>query len=541
MKHLKVSSAVLSAIMCMSMVMTPVAVMADETETPSQTQTTEAAEEKETEEPEESAEQDPEVEEDKEVEGEAKNEAEDAYIAKGKCGKKLKWTLDKKGTLKVTGKGAMTNYKWNEPSNTYSTPWFKYKSKIKKVVVSKGVTTIGAYAFCINENLTSVSLPKGIKAIGYAAFAGCIRLKKISLPKTLRSISKYAFCESALESISIPKGVTEIKEGTFGFCQKLKSVSIPATVKTIGSEAFRDCIGLKSISIPFSVRTIESNAFYNCSNLAKVNVPVCGLFSINRYAFYGCSELTEFVMPLSVTSIGSNAFSNCTKLGRVWINVKQKKNMSSNAFSNDPNVKFDENEHYMIGDSFSDGKLSYAVSNPSINGTGTVDVVAINNPDDERVVIPAVVESNGVKYKVTRMTGTTSQYNDKLKVKTLIIGANLTLIADGAFSGCQNLESVTGGAGLRSIGAKAFAKCPKLKVFSINSKTLWKIGDSAFSGDTALTTLQLKKTKKLVKSGVKNSLKESSVKTIKVKKSKVKKYKKIFKKANSGKSVKVKK
>ena len=53
--------------------------------------------------------------------------------------------------------------------------------------------------------------------------------------------------------------------------------------------------------------------------------------------------------------------------------------------------------------------------------------------------------------------------------------------------------------------------------------------------------MQVKKTTKLTKSGVKNSLKGSSVKTVKVKKSKVKKYKKIFKKKNCGKKVKVKK
>ena len=100
---------------------------------------------------------------------------------------------------------------------------------------------------------------------------------------------------------------------------------------------------------------------------------------------------------------------------------------------------------------------------------------------------------------------------------------------------------VTGGAGLKTIGANAFANCPKLKLFNISSKTLKKIGPYAFSGDTALTTLQLKKTTKLTKSGVKNSLKGSAVKTVKVKKSKVKKYKKIFKAKNCGKKVKVKK
>ena len=75
----------------------------------------------------------------------------------------------------------------------------------------------------------------------------------------------------------------------------------------------------------------------------------------------------------------------------------------------------------------------------------------------------------------------------------------------------------------------------------ITSNMFSKIGPFSFSGDKALKTLYLKKTTKLTKSGVKKSLKGSSVKTVKVKKSKIKKYKKYFKKSNSGKKVKVKK
>ena len=47
MKHLKVTSALLSAAMLVSMVSTPVSVYADETEAPSETQATEKVEETE--------------------------------------------------------------------------------------------------------------------------------------------------------------------------------------------------------------------------------------------------------------------------------------------------------------------------------------------------------------------------------------------------------------------------------------------------------------------------------------------------------------
>ena len=66
-----------------------------------------------------------------------------------------------------------------------------------------------------------------------------------------------------------------------------------------------------------------------------------------------------------------------------------------------------------------------------------------------------------------------------------------------------------------------------------------KIGSSVFYADKQLKTLYLKKTTKLTKKGVKKSLRSSSVKKIKVKKSKIRKYRKIFKKSNSGRKVKV--
>ena len=188
------------------------------------------------------------------------------------------------------------------------------------------------------------------------------------------------------------------------------------------------------------------------------------------------------------------------------------------------------------------------VINPAIDGTGTMAVISIN-PDYETIAIPTVVTVHNdvadkdVTYKVISINTAkfVSSQTSPIKLKKLVIGANVASIEDKAFSGCSNLVSVTGGAGLKSIGTRAFEKCTNLKVFNITSKTLWKIGPFAFALDKKLKTVQVKKTTKLVKSGVKNSMKGSSVKTVKVKKSKVKKYKKFFKKKNCGKKVKVKK
>ena len=514
MKHLKLTAALLAAVMSISMFMTPV--VADETEVPSETQTTETAEETEAE---ESEENEPEiVEKPGEPEAEAKNDALDAVLAKGKCGKKVKWSLDKKGTLKITGKGAMKNYAMNA-SGKSTAPWTKYASKIKKVVISKKVTKVGDFAFCMCPNLKSISLPKKLKSIGSYAFTMCSNLTKVSIPKKVKTIGEGAF------------GVTGIV-----------SVVLPNSVQRIGDSAFRMCPYLKSVKIPASVKTIGRNAFADCTKLETVSIPIAGATTIGEFAFDGCASLKSFKIPLTVTTLGSFAFNNCTNLEDAWISSKLYAK-STGTFNGCSNLKAGKPEYYPyadINETIEDqGPFHFKVTYPEINGNGTVTVTEYD-PTAEKVVFPNVVVYKGVSYKVTRIERNAAVTENK-NLKTVVIGSNVTSIADNAFSNCPELVSVTGGAKLVTIGARAFANCPKLKVFSISSKSLKKIGAYAFNADKALTTLQVKKTTKLTKSGVKKSLKGSSVKTVKVKKSKVKKYKKIFKKKNCGKKVKVKK
>ena len=128
---------------------------------------------------------------------------------------------------------------------------------------------------------------------------------------------------------------------------------------------------------------------------------------------------------------------------------------------------------------------------------------------------------------------------------SIYIPKNVTSIGTGAFYRCPKLTSVTGGAGLKTIGSYAFATeagCfTALKTVKITSRKLKKIGKCAFANCKNLTTLNLPNTTMLSSSRVRKSLLGSSIKTIKVKSYKVKYYKKYFKKSNSGRKVTVKK
>lgn len=182
--------------------------------------------------------------------------------------------------------------------------------------------------------------------------------------------------------------------------------------------------------------------------------------------------------------------------------------------------------------------LKYKVTNPSTDGTGTVTLTGVDEKKAS-VVIPGTVEIKESTYIVDRIAAK-AFYKD-LTLKTVVIGANIRFIDSCAFYGCKNLVKVSGGGKVETIAASVFAYCSKLKTFVITSPALRLIGSGAFNKDKKLKTIYIKNTVKLTKAGVKKSLKGSSVKKVKVKKSKVKAYKKIFKKKNSGRSVKVKK
>ena len=93
-----------------------------------------------------------------------------ATVASGTCGANggnLTWSLDDAGTLTISGSGAMKDYSY-EYVVTYA-PWHSYRKSIKKVVIQKGVTTIGEWAFYNQfreySKLTSVSIPASVTAI----------------------------------------------------------------------------------------------------------------------------------------------------------------------------------------------------------------------------------------------------------------------------------------------------------------------------------------------------------------------------------------
>ncbi len=162
----------------------------------------------------------------------------------GTCGDNLNWAIDDEGTLTISGTGKMTNYYLTGPR----APWYSTSSRVKKTIISNGVSSIGSWAFYFCNKTTSITIPDSVTSIGNDAFNNCNDLISVNISNSLTSIESGVFygCGN-LTSITIPDGVTSIGDKAFYNCNSLTSINIPRGVTIIGKYAFKDCSSLTDV------------------------------------------------------------------------------------------------------------------------------------------------------------------------------------------------------------------------------------------------------------------------------------------------------
>ena len=231
----------------------------------------------------------------------------------------------------------------------------KQNQYIESITIPEGVSVMKSEAFAGNKNLRTVILPavgniglsnnvfKGctrlrevvnserINSIGALAFADCLSLQRIDLGKDLHRIGEGAFanCRS-LTSVELPDSLREVGDGAFVGCQELAFYSVPETLSALSEEMFLDCVSLRDIVIPAAVTKIPYRAFAGCLSLREVNIP-SNVQEIEASVFENCRKLHAVKMELGVAKIGARAFDNCPALREVYVPHSVKK-LGSGAF-----------------------------------------------------------------------------------------------------------------------------------------------------------------------------------------------------------------
>ena len=297
-------------------------------------------------------------------------------------------------------------------------------SSLTELQIPDSVTSIGSSAFYGCTGLQTVSLPQSLQELPASAFQKCTSLKTISLPKTLTKIGYSAFSNcTALTDITIPENIKTIDSNTFDGCTYLTNVTLPDGLNKIGYGAFLNCARMEQITIPSTVGEIGDSAFFGCAALRDITLPQ-KLQKIPKELFYGCTSLETLTIPDTVTAIGKQAFYNCTALKSVMlpatVTLVGEKAFDGCAALTAIEVS-DDNTYYA-----SDNGILYTLESGQ-----KAELVVCPRALSGVVAIPATVH--------TIMDGA---FQNCVYITRVIVPDSVSNIADTAFVGCQNLQSI---------------------------------------------------------------------------------------------------
>ncbi len=390
---------------------------------------------------------------------------------------------------------------------------------LSQVELPEGSAVIGSNAFSDCTALTDIELPDGVTEIGDGAFSGCVSLTSAVIPETVETIGENSFADTNMnavffkgtqeqwetiaensedltlvdveifvyvlgpgsddesnkwhydedgnietvvgskgleyelsydgtsyyvmgrgtcedEVITIPKyynglPVTEIDAEAFSRDEIITEVILHSGIKTVDRFAFSET-GLTAIELPEGLRNIGMFAFCD-TQISQVTFPE-SLVSIGQSAFEG-TNITRVYIPKGVESMDHNPFAGCTELASITVHPDNRRFMSIN------NCVLDKLYDYEL-------------------------VIGCNGS-----FIPEVVE-------VTSISSNCSNAFYGCAFESFIIPDNITNICNSAFRQCRNLKTLDIGAGVSVIDHDAFAFCSSLTDVSVdeNNETYYSDG-----------------------------------------------------------------
>ena len=292
--------------------------------------------------------------------------------------------------------------------------------------------TLGVAAIFVGwdgqENLTKLSLNDELRYIGEWAF-WMPNFATIAIPDNVKLVDEYAFYWGALTSVTFTEHSTLTTIGEYAFEENnISSVLIPSTVTYIGRGAF-NYNSLTSITIPSNVTFLGSNAFANNALTSLTFAPESSLTTLSG-AFDGNDDLTEFTIPDNLTVLS-------------W------------------------------------GVIPNSVTQITFNDViTTISAQAFASSNLTSIIVPATVTTIGDQAFV----------GSKLVSFEVEENSQLTMIGNGVFQWCGELEAVSLPPTVTSIGDDAFNSCAKLLevVFPTN---LVALGANPFTGCTSIQNI----------------------------------------------------
>lgn len=312
----------------------------------------------------------------------------------------------------------------------------RYSSKVKTVTVPDAAeVTIGDEAFANCKSLKALCFGNGIESLG-ADIAEDSPVNEILIDDLA------AWCAVEKEgAISAQTGYGPINLYSNGAV--VYDLEIPDGVKEIKAWSFADFTGLRTLTLADSVSHVRDNAFNGCCNLYKVTLGESANYFYSN-AFNGCRKLYEIEnnsveagldLELPKVPDGSDSSNGCLTAYARNIYVPLEGGESKIRTTEEGYIYYASDERAGL----LEDDVPYGTSLLAYIGTET------------QLILPESFED--------------SVYH----------------IADCAFYGNQQLESVNISSGVYSVGAFAFEYCANLSEVTLVGGNLQLIGDRAFA------------------------------------------------------------
>jgi len=258
------------------------------------------------------------------------------------------------------------------------------------------------------------------------------------------------------------------------------SFSAPDETETVLSGAFRDADNLKKVQLG-GVKAVGDGAFYGCSAITELYIPA--VQTIGRAAFYKCSGISEISFGERLSYIGDEAFSGCSSL----------------AFANFAGDAPDANEGIFYGcdmnftvivsklsEGFGEDKwlgyplVRHGVYSGSIGNMGwSLDTLSGVMTLTGNGAVPDYEYASDVPWYA---------YRKIIRSLTVKSGSSITGIGDNAFR-YSALTFVNLPSSVTEIGEWAFSGCDELETVTAEGDV--EVARCAFFGDTSLEIVKM--------------------------------------------------
>lgn len=275
--------------------------------------------------------------------------------------------------------------------------------------------------------------------------------------------------KTAITRVVLPEGLTAIGDYAFSGLQSLTSIALPGSLTKIGNYAFAGS-GLTAFTLPASLSDWGYNIFDSCTALTEVTVGTATPLDVSSYYY----QMFEGFAAKNATLTIPSAFGKETVCAYATADVwKTFRNMAAlkghghgNCGADGDNLRW-----YHMGDTlhlFGSGAMADFESEGAPWYANRYDVEGIAFPDG--------------------LTAIGSYAFCGADLSHVTVPSSVTVIGEGAFQECVNMEDITLPGTVTTIGAMAFEACRSLQAFTLPaSLTTWGIG--LFQDCTGLTTI----------------------------------------------------